>query len=44
MRSLYNADSTADARAPAARYAREFGQDVFLTLLAGQLSVRGLPV
>jgi bifunctional ADP-heptose synthase (sugar kinase/adenylyltransferase) len=34
MRSLYNADSTADARALAARYAREFGQDVFLTLMA----------
>jgi bifunctional ADP-heptose synthase (sugar kinase/adenylyltransferase) len=33
MRNLYNAESTADPRALAARYAREYTQHVFLTLL-----------
>jgi sugar/nucleoside kinase (ribokinase family) len=33
MRSLYNAESTADARELAARYAREHGQHVYLTLM-----------
>jgi D-beta-D-heptose 7-phosphate kinase / D-beta-D-heptose 1-phosphate adenosyltransferase len=33
MRNLYEAESTADPRALAARYAREYAQNVFLTLL-----------
>lgn len=34
MRNLYGADSAADPRPLAARYAREYAQDVFLTLMA----------
>jgi D-beta-D-heptose 7-phosphate kinase/D-beta-D-heptose 1-phosphate adenosyltransferase len=34
MRNLYGAESAADPRALAARYAGEYAQDVFLTLLA----------
>ena len=33
MRNLFGAEATADPRALAARYAREYAQDVFLTLL-----------
>ena len=33
MRNLYNADSTAEPRALAVRYARQYAQHVFLTLL-----------